>query len=74
MLDMTRDTFKLVVENKLFKDPVVAYRQVAIGAVLTAAILIALAYGPIPLWISATVAGFLGGFAMPYLFRDIKFK
>jgi hypothetical protein len=75
MLDMTRDTLKLVLENKLFADPGVAYRQVAIGTAGTALLLVALAYSlPVPFWVSAVLAGFVGGYAMPYLFKDIKFK
>ncbi len=75
MFDMTRDTFKLVIENKLFADPLMAYRQVALGAIGTAALLIVLGVGlAAPLWISAILAGFAGGYAMPYLFRDVKFR
>lgn len=74
MIDMTRDTVKLLVENKLFADQGMAFRQVTVGAVGTAVALVALASTPLPLWISAALAGFGGGYAMPYLFKDIKFR
>ncbi len=75
MLDMTRDTVKLVLANKLFADQISAFRQVAIGAVGTAILLVAFAAAvPLPFWLSATFVGFLGGFAMPYLFKDVKFQ
>lgn len=74
MLDMTRDTVKLLVENKLFADQGTAFKQVAIGAGCTAIALVALAFTPLPLWLSAAIAGCAGGYAMPYLFRDIKFR
>ncbi len=35
MIDLARDTAQLVVQNKIFADPVAAYRQVAIGALGT---------------------------------------
>jgi hypothetical protein len=74
MIDMARDTFKLLIENKLFADPKVAFRQVGIGMAGSAIVLIALAFTPLPLWLAGIVAGFGGGYAMPYLFRDIKFR
>lgn len=74
MLDMTRDTIKLLTANKLFHDQNVAFRQTAIGVASTAALLVGLAFLPVPLWISAVVAGFAGGYLMPYLFKDIRFK
>ncbi len=75
MIDLTRDTLKLVLANKLFSNPAQAYGQVAIGAAGTAAILVLLAFVfPVPFWISAVIAGFAGGYAMPYLWKDVKFQ
>ena len=73
MLDFTRDSLKLVIENKLFLHPVAAYGKIAIGALGTAVLFVALAFTPIPLWVSGVLAGFAGGYVMPYLFRDVKF-
>jgi len=74
MFDMTLDTIRLVLTNKMWADPVMAYRQVAIGAIGTALAFLALAYAGLPLWFAAIAAGFAGGYAMPYLFRDVKFQ
>jgi hypothetical protein len=74
MLDMTLDTLNLFFHNKLFSDRAVALRQVAIGALGTALLVIALTYAHLPFWLAATIGGFAGGFAMPYLFRNIKFQ
>jgi site-specific recombinase len=74
MFELTRDTIQLVFTNKIWADPVMAYRQVAIGALGTALALIALAYSGLPIWLSAIICGFAGGYAMPYLFRDVKFQ
>ena len=74
MLEMTLDTIKLVFANKIWADPVTAYRQIAIGAFGTALALLALASTWLPVWLAAIVAGFAGGYAMPYLFRDVKFQ
>jgi hypothetical protein len=74
MLDMTLDTLHLFIHNKLFTDQAGAIRQIAIGAVGTAVLLIALTFISVPFWLAATIAGFAGGYAMPYLFRDIKFQ
>jgi len=74
MIDLARDTAQLVVQNKIFADPVAAYRQVAIGALGTAALLVLFAMTPLPVWIGALIAGFVGGYIMPYLFKDVRFK
>ncbi len=29
---------------------------------------------PLPVWIGALIAGFVGGYIMPYLFKDVRFK
>ena len=73
MWDLTRDTVSLVLRNRLFADPGVAYRQAGIGAIGTALLFITLVNLQLPLWLAGTVAGLAGGYAMPYLFKDIKF-
>ena len=40
MLDMAMDTFKLVLTNKLFLNPVTAYGLMALGVLVAAAVLI----------------------------------
>ena len=75
MIDLTRDTLKLVLANKLFTNPVQAYGHVAVGAAGTAALLVLMAF-VLPVWfcVSAAIAGFAGGYAMPYLWKDVKFQ
>jgi len=74
VLELMRDTVKIALENKIFQNQWVAYRQIGFGAGGTAVVLVGLSTTPLPLWLCAAVAGGLGGFAMPYLFKDIKFS
>jgi len=74
MFELARDTIQIVLTNKIWADPAMAYRQVAIGVLGTALALIALSYSGWPIWVSAIICGFAGGYAMPYLFRDVKFQ
>ncbi len=73
MWDLTRDTLTLVWRNKLFADPATAYRQAFTGILGAAFAFVMLVNLQVPLWLAATIAGFTGGYAMPYLFEHIKF-
>lgn len=75
MLEMVKNSISLFFRGKLFADPGKAYMQLAMGIVLTAAILIiALRFGGLPHWTAAAIAGFIGGSIQPYLFRNLRYR
>jgi len=51
---------------------VVAGLLLGVGAVLTAALFLAMAFAGVPLWAAGAVAGFIGGGAQPLLFKNIR--
>ena len=74
MLDMAKHSIVLFFQGRLFADPPKVYRQMAIGALVTALILCALAKLGLPLVAAAAIAGLLGGAAQPYLFKDLRYR
>jgi hypothetical protein len=64
----------LFVQGKLFADPNMVYRQLAIGVLVTAILLIAAAKAGAPLWLAALIAGLVGGALQPYLFKDLRYR
>jgi len=74
MWDMAKNSVQLFFTGKLFADPLAAYRQIAIGIVVTAALLVAAALAGAPAWLAAAIAGLLGGALQPYLFRNLKYR
>lgn len=74
MLTLARQSLGLMARGKLFADPYMAYRQLALGALITALLLVALAYSALPLWGAALAAGFIGGALQPYLFRNLRYR
>lgn len=74
MWEMAKNSMTLFFRGKLFQDNKAVYRQVAIGAALTAVILVALAAAGLSLWLAALIAGAVGGAVQPYLFKDLKYK
>lgn len=73
MIDMVLNAIQLFFRGKLFQDQARVYRDIAIGAAVTAVILIALAVAGAPLWMAAGVAGLAGGALQPWLFRNLKY-
>jgi len=73
MFEMAKNSITLFMQGRLFKDPRAVMRQALIGIVITAVILVALSFTPLPLWAAAAIGGFIGGVAQPFLFKDLKY-
>lgn len=74
MWDLAKSSIILFLQGRLFAEPMMVVRQTAIGAVITAIILIILAKSGLPLAASAAIAGLIGGATQPYLFKDLKYR
>ena len=74
MWDMAKSSILLFLQGRLFADPKMVLRQLAIGIVVTAVLLTAIAKLGAPLWAAALVAGFLGGALQPCLFKDLRYR
>ncbi len=74
MWSMATNSIGLFFRGKLFADPAKVYRQLAIGAIVTALLLVILAQIGAPLWSAALVAGLVGGALQPYLFKDLRYR
>lgn len=74
MWEMAKTSITLFLRGKLFQDTGQVMRQIAMGVVTTAVVLVGLAVAGVPLWAAALVAGLLGGMMQPYLFKDLKYR
>jgi len=74
MWSMAMSSVSLFLQGKLFAEAGKVYRQVAIGAAVTAIVMIVLALVGLPVWIAAVAGGLTGGGLQPYLFRDLKYR
>lgn len=74
MWEMAKSSIILFLKGKLFADPAKVYRQTAIGALVTAALLVILAKIGVPVIAAAAVAGLVGGAVQPYLFKDLRYR
>lgn len=74
MWSMAMSSMTLFFQGKLFAEPGKAYRQIAIGAAVSAIVLIVLSLLGAPVWAAAIVAGLLGGALQPYLFKDLRYR
>ncbi|MER8465839.1 hypothetical protein [Mesorhizobium sp. M1396] len=74
MLEMVRSSIVLFFRGKLFADPGKVYRQTALGAAVTAVLLVVLVKAGAPLAAAALVAGLIGGALQPYLFKNLKYR
>jgi len=74
MWETAVNSLGLFLRGKLFADPAMVYRQLAIGIAITAVLLVALAIAGAPLWAAALIAGFAGGVMQPYLFKDLRYR
>ena len=73
MWEMTKNSIVLFFRGKLFADPRMVTRQLAIGIVVTAILFVGLAKAGAPLWLAALVAALLGGGLQPYVFKDLRY-
>ena len=73
MWAMTQNSIALFFRGRLFADPGKVIRQLLIGVLVTAVLLVILAKLGAPLWLAALVAALLGGGLQPYLFKDLKY-
>ncbi|MCY4270591.1 MAG: hypothetical protein OXE80_10535 [Gammaproteobacteria bacterium] len=71
---MAKSSIMLFFRGKLFQNPALVYRQLAIGILIASACLLALAAAGLPLWFCAIAGGFLGGLVQPWLFKDLKYQ
>ena len=74
MWEMAKSSIVLFLQGKLFAEPAKVYRQTAIGAAFTAALLVVLAVAGLPVAGAAAVAGIVGGALQPYLFKDLRYR
>jgi hypothetical protein len=73
MWSMAQSSILLFFRGKLFADPNMAMRQLALGVFVTALVLIVFAKVGAPLWLAALLAGLAGGALQPYLFRNLRY-
>lgn len=73
MIEVWLGSTKLFVQGKLFREPRHVARQSAIGIAITAGLCAGLG-AVLPLWVAAGIAGLVGGFLQPWLFRDLKYQ
>jgi hypothetical protein len=74
MWSMAMNSMTLFFQGKLFAEPGKVYRLLAIGAGVTAVVMIVLTLIGAPLWGGALVAGLVGGALQPYLFKDLRYR
>lgn len=74
MWDMAKHSIISFFQGRLFANPGLVYRQIAIGAIIAAAILFGLAKLGVNPIVAAAVAGFVGGALQPFLFKNLKYR
>lgn len=74
MWEMGRNSIILFFSGKLFADPKLVHRQMAIAVAATAILLVAAAKIGLPLWAASILAGVAGGGLQPYLFKDLRYR
>jgi len=72
MFGMVLDSSKLFFTGKLFQDYGKVARQLAIGVLIGALVMIGVAQVA-PLWVAALAGGAVSGFLQPILFKDLKY-
>jgi len=74
MFDMVITSIGLFIRGRLFANIGDVIRQALIGIIVTAIVLVAVAYfTSLPLWVSAAIAGLVGGMLQPLLFKNLKY-
>lgn len=74
MLEMAKSSITLFFRGKLFSEPAKVYRQTAIGATITALLVVGLAKAGLPVAAAAGLASLIGGALQPYLFKNLKYR
>jgi site-specific recombinase len=74
MWTIATSAMALFFRGRLFAEPAKAYRLLALGGLATALLFIALALAGLPLWAASLLAGFIGGGAQPFLFKNIRYR
>jgi hypothetical protein len=71
---MARNSIFLFLRGKLFANPAMVYRRLAIGIVTAALIVAVLTELGVPVWAAALLSGLAGGLLQPYLFKDLRYR
>lgn len=74
MWAMAQNSISLFLRGKLFAEPFKAYRQIAIGIIVTALLLVAIAVAGAPVWVASLIGASVGGALQPYLFRNLRYR
>jgi hypothetical protein len=74
MFDVFWHSVLLFLRGKLFQNPLHVVRQSAIGALLTAALCVALAKLLGEVWLAVLLSAFAGGALQPLLFKKLKYS
>jgi uncharacterized protein (DUF983 family) len=74
MWQVAKNSVVLFLQGRLFADPTKVFQQLAVGIIVTAAILFVGVRVGMPLWIAGLVAGLIGGALQPYLFRNLRYR
>lgn len=74
MWTMAKSAMFLFFKGRLFAEPGKAYLLLVVGAMLTATLFLALAFADVPIWVAGAIAGFIGGGAQPFLFKNIRYR
>ena len=73
MWEMAKSSISLFFKGRLFANPGMVFRQLLIGIVITAIILVVLVKLGTPTVTAAIIAGLVGGVLQPWLFKDLKY-
>ncbi len=74
MWEMAKSSITLFFRGKLFQNPQLVYRQLAIGIGITIVVVVGLDLVGAPLWLCGVAGGFVGGLVQPWLFKDLKYQ
>jgi hypothetical protein len=74
MWEMAKSSITLFFRGKLFAEPAKVYRQTAIGAAMSAVLLVVLAMLGLPVIAAAVIAGLVDGALQPFLFKDLRYR
>jgi len=74
MWTMAKSSIALFFQGRLFAEPSKAMRQLLLGIILTAIVLIGASIAEVPIWAAALLAGFIGGAFQPFFFRNLRYR